>query len=299
MPQVVFTADRYFFGDETFTFFVYDVDEQKIVHKQGKIDELEFTDFKLADRPSFRPYGISQNKDRLYVVCHAKVAMFDKNDFSYLGCVEGARAFVNTHQILKTDDRLYICNTSCDSLGIFEDGAMRYWSFKTHELLDAIDAPTDVNSQDRLHVNSVHEQGDDLFLLFTDKNRKLGGAIVCLDKNTFERKYLIEAGNKLHNITIIGESLYTLSTGTGELIECDLKTREFEIYPLAVPDEIYLRGMVNLDGNLLISHSRNFKSSANLGFSYLKLFNTEEKFIETNYIINKVDILNNMQLLEP
>ncbi len=298
MPKVVFTGDRHYFGDEFYTFYVYDTDAQKIVYRKEKIDDLEFRDFPLEDRPSFRPYGISQDADRLYVVCHAKVAMFDKSDFAYRGCVENLRAFVNTHQILKTPDRLYVCNTSCDTLGVLEDGAMRYLDLKTYEVVDTVEAPTDVNKRDRLHVNSILEAGDDLYLLFTDKSRKLGGAIVCLDKNTFAEKYLIEVGKKLHNITIIGNTLYTLSTGTGELVELDLKSQAMEIYPLANPDEIYLRGMVNLDGNLLISFSRNFNAETSMRFSYLKLFDTEEKFVTDNLIVNKVDILNNMQLLE-
>ena len=187
------------------------------------------------------------------------------------------RAFVNTHQILKTDDRLYVCNTSCDTLGILEDGAMRYLDLNTFEIVDDVEAPTDVNKRDRLHVNSALEHGGDLFLAFTEKSRKLDGAIVCLDRRTFAEKYRIEAGNKLHNITIIGDTLYTLSTGTGELIEIDMNSHAVEIHPLANPAEIYLRGMVDLDGDLLISFSRNFKAQSFMRFSYLKLFRHERE----------------------
>ena len=298
MPKVIFTSDRYYFDDEEFTFFVYDLDEQKIIFKKEKIDELEFVDYELDDRPNFRPYGISQDGEFLYIVSHSKVGKFRKDDFSYLGCVDNAKAFVNTHQILKTDDRLYICNTSCDSLGILENSVMKYLDLKTFELTDDVETPSDVNSLDTLHANSVEEHGDTIFMMFTDKTRKQLGMIVNLDKQTLQKNYAVEIGMKLHNIVIIGSSLYTLSTGTGELIEFDLETRECTQYPLAPSDQIYLRGMVNLDGNLLISHSRHFKTSSNRGFSYLKLFDVEEKYVTENYIVNKVDIVNNMQLLE-
>lgn len=298
MSKILFTADRYNFDRERFTFFVYDLDDREIVYKKEKINDLECPEFKLRRRPTFRPYGISQDQEHLYIASHSAIGIFDKKSYEYLGLEDRTKSFFNTHQILKTKDRLYICNASCDSLGILENSVMTQLDLNKFEIIDANIAPPELNPKDVIHPNSVLEHNGTIFVLLTHMTKGRYGTIVNIDRETFKVNYTYDVGNKLHDIVILNNKMYILSTGSGELIEFDLESHDITLHKLAEFEEFYLRGMVELEGNLLISFSRHFTKSPIRGYSYFKIFDVDEKLVTSNHIINKIDVINNLELMD-
>ena len=99
-------------------FIVFDINSKSIVHRQEKTIGLDATHLEGQGRPTFRPFGITSDENSIYIASNDRLGKFNKTTYEFESLVE-VPLYCNTHQILKDKDILYTCNTSVDTIGIY------------------------------------------------------------------------------------------------------------------------------------------------------------------------------------
>ena len=174
--------------------------------------------------------------------------------------LDNVKCFVNTHQILKHKEKLFICNTANDSLGIYDLNTKqnKYLMLENLKLVDDIDPPKDVYEKDNLHVNSILKYQDSLFLLFNKRSHSYS-EILEIGLTGFQFKNKIkDVGIFNHNLAIYKNHLYSISSLTGKLMRHSFESKENQFFDLHTDfDKFFLRGMVEINGRLIIVLSKN------------------------------------------
>ena len=268
------------------SFLVYDIKEKKIIFDKERIEDLNDLSSDSKKRPTYRPFGIYRDSDDIFIASNSKIGHFDAKTYSYKGLLDNVKCFVNTHQILKHEEKLFICNTANDSLGIYDLNTKqnKYLMLENLELVDDIDAPKDAYEEDKLHFNSILKYQDSLFLLF---HKNGDSEILEIGLTDFEFKNTIEnIGNCNHNIVIYKNHLYSISTQTGKLMRHSFESKESQFVDLHTNwGKFFLRGMKEIDGRLFMALSKRF-----ITIEYLKTVNhclILEYDLETQSICDK------------
>jgi len=239
------------------SFLVYDIKEKKIIFDKERIEDLNDPSSESKKRPTYRPFGIYRDSDDIFIASNSKIGHFDAKTYSYKGLLDNVKCFVNTHQILKQQEKLFICNTANDTLGIYDLNTKqnKYLMLENLELVDDIDSPKDAYEEDKLHFNSILKHQDSLFLLL---NKKGNSKILEIGLTDFEFKNKIEnIGNCNHNIVIYKNHLYSISTQTGKLMRHSFESKESQFVDLHTNfGKFFLRGMKEIDGRLIIVLSK-------------------------------------------
>jgi len=239
------------------TFLVYDIKEKKIIFDKERIEDLNDLSSENKGRPTYRPFGIYRDSNDIFIASNSKIGHFDAKTYSYTGLLDNVKCFVNTHQILKHEEKLFICNTANDSLGIYDLNAKqnKYLMLETLEFVDNIDSPKDVYEKDKLHFNSILKYQDSLFLLLHK-----GGCseILEIGLTDFQFKNRIkDIGSCNHNLAIYKDHLYSISTQTGKLMRHSFKSKENQFFDLHNDwGKFFLRGMKEIDGRLFMALSK-------------------------------------------
>ena len=274
MPKLAITCDN-------FDFIIYDLLLNKIIFKKEKSIELDCPHLNGQGKPTFYPHGITSDNQHIYLVANDKLAKY--NLLYELESLINIPLFINTHEIIKDKDILYICNTSTNSIGIYDltKNEHRFLDISTLQIVNSIKKPKDKDILDINHVNSLYDAGDKIWFCLKNKGRNTSsyGYIV---KDTLHANMIFNAGISSHNIKIIDNILYTLSSGTGELIEINLATMKQSIYKVT-KDLSYIRGLVHWDNKLIIGHSLNYKKQFN-GTCYISILDLETRSIEIHEI---------------
>jgi len=128
------------------------------------------------------------------------------------------------------------------------------------ELVDDIDSPKDAYEEDKLHFNSILKHQDSLFLLL---NKKGNGEILEIGLTDFQFKNKIkDVGICNHNLVIYKDHLYSVSSLTGKMMRHSFESKENQFFDLHTrADKFFLRGMVEIDGRLIIALSKKFVKS--------------------------------------
>jgi hypothetical protein len=285
-------------SNQDYTFICYEFEGKKIkpTFYKERIDELGLFPQNVPGRAQFFPFGIAKNDEYIYVISHTKLARFDANTYEYLGIVEECKTGVNSHQILFDEDDLdvlYICNTSNDSLTIFnfKTKENKYVLLKDtiddpFEIVDKIDFKFDVYTDDKYHFNSICQHGDSLFLLFCYKGNT-PAKIVEISKKDYQPLNIIEdVGFFNHDIIATDEYLYTLSTQTGELVEYNRKDKTINRHKACIDAEFWwIRGMKKINNSIYFFIGENWKKFKTLPLIVVREFDLETKnIVSTNLI---------------
>jgi len=241
------------------SFLVYDIKEKKIIFDKERIEDLNDLSCEGKKRPTYRPFGIYKDSNDIFIACNSKIGHFDAKTYSYKGLLDNVKCFVNTHQILKHEEKLFICNAANDSLGIYDLNTKqnKYLMLENLELVDDIDAPKDAYEEDKLHFNSILKYQDSLFLLL---NKKGNSEILEIGLTDFQFKNRIkDIGICNHNLVIYKDHLYSVSSLTGKLMRHSFESKENQFFHLHTRvNKFFLRGMVEIDGRLIIALSKKF-----------------------------------------
>ena len=261
MKRLIITPDDHSYVDETPTFLSYDLENKFLLYKHPKMNELDCREFEGTGigRPSFRPFGISYGDGFLHIVSNNRMAYFHPLNYSHLGMVD-VPLFLNTHQILKSNNVLYTTNTANDTIGIynFSTGVNKFLRVTDFTIQDSAPTPWHVYSHDLRHVNSLCEYKNKIYFCLHNHGKR-PSRFGCFDKESFEVELIADVGINAHGIVIINEHLYSLSSGTGEVIEIDLKTKTAHTFQLVNADKTFLRGLDVYQNKLLIGCSNNHK----------------------------------------
>lgn len=252
--KLLITPDDYCTRQDHYTFLVYDINTHDLEYKKEKCEELNCLHLEGQGRVPFRPFGIESDDEHIYIASHDKLAAFNKSTYEFEKLID-VPLYVNTHQILKSGDTFYTCNTAVNSIGIYSNGVEKHLNLLDFSIVDSIPVPKDVNEKDVVHVNSLHEHDGNIY--FCLHNRKVKESTFgYFNKETLEVTIIADAGIASHGIAIIGKTLYSLSSGTGQIIEIDLEENKFKgCWNLADPEIIFLRGLDVWGDNLVIGCS--------------------------------------------
>ena len=78
------------------------------------------------------------------------------------------------------------------------------------------------------------------------------------DKITYESSIIASAGICCHEVKILNNTLYALSSETGEIIEIDLVTKQPVTYKISDPNKTFLRGLDILDNTVIFCGSNRY-----------------------------------------
>lgn len=259
MVKLIITPDDHGYKEEVFTFLAYDIEKKTLLHKHPKVDELDCLNLENQGRSTFRPFGITYD-DNIQIVSHDRVAKFDSLDYSFLGTID-VPLFVNTHQILKSGDMLYATNTSNDTIGIYDllTGENKFLSVIDFQVLNEVPTPLDAYSHDTRHVNSIYEHENKIYFCLHNLGKTMS-QFGYFDKDTLKGELIGEAGYCAHNIVVINNHLYSLSSATGEIIEINLANRNIQKIRVVNEETTFLRGLDVYQNKLFIGCSNNHGS---------------------------------------
>ena len=206
--------------------------------------------------------------------------------------------YINTHQILKDKDTFYVTNTAVNNIGIYNTKTLSkaFLDVSTFKLSSEIpEAPEHSEALDKHHVNSLFEYEDNIYFCLHNGGQELS-YYGFFDKTDFKVKNVIELGTCGHNIHIIYNIMYTLSTGSGELFEIDLKEKKVAVFKVADPDKVFIRGLALYKNKLIIGCSDNFKKGKNLSAYLLEMNIITKQFKQYN--LPELKYINDIKLMD-
>ena len=250
-------------------FLVIDLETNKEIHRQSKTKELDAPSLKDKGRPTYRPFGIDIDDQYIYVASNSKLAQFDKTTYAYIKNIN-VPMMINTHQIIKDQDTFYICHTAIDTIGI-HDVKNKLNRFVNVNLLNRVDihnVPETADQLDSRHLNSLFDGGDKIYFCRHNKNI-VESDFGYIDKKTLDAKLVAKAGKCCHGIQFYNNLMYTLSTGTGEILEINLETQQCSAHKIVDSDSTFLRGLSILNDKIIVGCSVNFKKNVKSQFCFV------------------------------
>lgn len=287
MSQLIVTGD----GDTTF--FVYDLNKKELIFAKPKQSELN-SNLIAQRRPPFRPFGISVSEDLIFIASNDRIGTFNKTTFEFIEILD-IPVFTNTHQILSEDNYLFVCNTSNDSIGIHNltTKESKFLKFPDCVISNKIAIPIDAYELDNVHVNSIHKNGELLYFCLHNKGISKFG---FLNLETNQTEILFNAGVCSHNVRILDNKIYSLSSKTGHIIQLNLETKEELFYPIVDPKIVFLRGLEIYEDRLLIACS-NYYDNGDPIVSYLISFDPKNNTMSPYMSIPEVKFITDIHLL--
>ena len=242
-----------------------------------------------SGRNTFRPFGITQNKNDLFIASHGIVGSFQqKNAWNTERLVFDKIIlrdhYINTHQILYDSGHLYLTGSSVDCIVKFNLNSKekKYFDTKNLKLIEPPENPKDVYEADITHVNSLYVYGSSLF--FVNHYRGDKSQIVEINKEDFTVKNTFEnIGIDCHNLIIKDNFIYFLSTGECALKQINLKNKEQKIIHM-FSSWFFMRGLCRIDDNLFIAASNMNVKNRSLQSTSLFQYNLTTKFIQETLI---------------
>jgi hypothetical protein len=289
-PDLVISSDQ--------GFFVYNINKNKFLNKPCFLKELNCKNLEGQGRPTFRPFGIAVDKDSIYIASNNKLGKFNKKTNEFESLVD-VPLYLNTHQILKDDDTLYVCNTSTDTIGIYKLNR-DYNIFFDVNVLSITNKPlSPINrrhEKDTRHVNSLFDDGDNIWFCLHNKGLH-PSEYGYFNKVTLQAQIVYSSGFAGHGIVIKDNFLYTLSTGTGELIAVDLNTKKENRYKVVDLSTTFIRGLIYTNGKFLIGCSVNFKTLNPIKHSYIAEVDIIAGTLK-KHDLEGIQAINDMQIFE-
>jgi hypothetical protein len=253
VPKVILTCDRHLLGSNEYSFLILDLEKNQVVDAGPHTDLLQAKIDAGSRRIPFRPFGITQSEDKIFIASNQNIASFDKDTLEPIELVSDS-GVPNTHQILYRDGYIYRTNTANDTISRIDitDNTEIHFSFKQMDRVSQIEKIGAVES-DNHHINSLLIHDESLYVILHNMSVTNSELFkISLDFSSYES--IAKLGYSHHEIVIVGRALYSLASATGDLLELDLDTLEIKAYHLA--DEMFLRGMVLVDNKLEIFASR-------------------------------------------
>jgi hypothetical protein len=299
MTQLIITPDDSGYREDISTFLTYDLENKILNHKHTKLEELNCRHIDGLGRETFRPFGITFDDSFLYIASNDKIGCFEKNSKQYINNVN-VPLFINTHQILKSGDILYTTNCANDSIGIYnlKDNQFKFLKIDTNEVVESVPTPWHVYSHDTCHVNSLYEHNNKIYFCLHNRGNR-DSRFAFFDKDTLQVQLLADVGKSAHGITIIDNHLYSLSSGTGEIIEINLSTNETYLLKIADPEVTFLRGLDVYQNKLLIGCSNNHKQDRVLykNNCYVSLLDTNTGQIDRYMEVSDAYVISDLRVI--
>ena len=237
------------------TFLVYDLNNGSLIYKSPYNEELNCEELVGQGRPTFRPFGVTCDDEYLYIASNKKIAKYNKHTFEFCGLVD-IPMYINTHQIMKCDEKFYVTHTGVNVIGI-HGKTNTYFDVSSLMCVEQPVTPDDARRCDINHVNSLCEYNNKIYFCLHNLGKSTS-QFGYFDRETYQSKIVGSGGMCCHDVQII-DNLYSLSSHTGEIIEIDLRSEVTITHKIVNPDVTFLRGMDTLNGKIIFCGS-NFYS---------------------------------------
>lgn len=299
--NILLTVDNYFTRQPVAvpTLYNYDIEREMLsvlCHHESTLDRKKLIDCK---RDTFRPFGIALlDDDSVLVASHDAVGVFCLETGAFEGIVPEIQAFPNTHQLAASEGKIYLANTANDSLGIFDvvTKQMSFFDFKSFCITDTVVQTKDAESKDNQHINSVDVVDGKVYVVAHRLGKKMS-SVYCFDQTSFSLIWQKNAGYCSHNTVIVNDTLYTLSTKTGDLVVIDLATFEKSTVHIANPANSFLRGLRASGTDLYFVSSMNFQNPTSPRECWLFCFDTITKSITKKFNLDPVLVVNDIAVV--
>lgn len=237
------------------SFYIVDIEKKSIVYKKNKIHELESLPPEKG-RPLFRPFGVTTDDRYIYLASNDKIGLFNKDSYDFIKCLD-INAFVNTHQILIENDILFVCHTAINCIGIhyLTTKENKFLKLPDCKFIDTLPSVNYVDEYDTVHINSLYLHDSKLYFCLHYRNQRKS-RYGYFDMNNHSVTYFFDGGFCSHNIRIVDNILYSLSTKEGCLIEFDLNTKQTNYHMLVDPKKFFLRGLEKYKNGLIYCGSK-------------------------------------------
>lgn len=277
MSKLIITADKHYLG-ELCSFLIFDLETNRVIDKAPYTELLNANMPTKAGREPFRPFGIAQSEDHVFIASNSNIVKFNNKTLEPIDLVSNT-GVVNTHQIVYYEGYLYRANTSNDTITRIDLDTLEeiHFDFKTMSMIDKIDKPASYNESDSYHINSLLIDKGLLYVMAHNLGKR-ESELFTLTLDFKEVHHVANLGTAHHEIIIHNEFLYSLDTGSGNLIKLDLNT--WQQYKWLLIKNMFLRGMELIGDTLEIFASQ------------LLTTNTDESAIRITFNINDYSITN-------
>jgi hypothetical protein len=196
---------------------------------------------------------------------------------------------------------MYVANTANDTIGIYntQEDTYKFFNVNTFEVTEAVATPDNVGSHDGAHVNSLCLHDDKLYFCLHHLDRR-DSQLGYFDINTFESQIIAEAGRCAHGVQVLDNKLYSLSTGTGEVIEVDLDTKDVALYKVVDSTKTFLRGLDILDGSIIFGGSNTYSEERTIYMNncFVAQFDAATKKSKVLMIVDDAYIISDMKVID-
>lgn len=286
--KLIIVPDDHYHKKDNYTFIVYGFDGT-LIYECPSNTELNCEELKGQGRPIFRPFGIASDDNYLYIASHKKLGKYNKETFEFLGLID-VPMYINTHQILKSGEDFYVTHTAVNTIGVHGKTDI-YFDVTTLKCVERPEPPNDAENHDTIHVNAITEHDGKIYFCLHNLG-KSPSQFGYFDKVTYKSKIIASAGLCCHEIQILNNTLYALSSETGEIIEIDLYTEQPITYKVSNPSKTFLRGMDILDGKLIFCGSNRYSDTIiHMNNCFVASFDPVSKTVDRQFNINNADII--------
>lgn len=298
MSLIVITPDDDGYNPNSPTFLVYE--NGKLVHTCPRLPELDSPEMAGQGRPTFRPFGITSDDQYLYIASHNKLARFNKSTYELIDLID-VPLFINTHEMTAHNGVLYVANTSNDTIGIYnhQENTFKYFNVNTFEVTEEAPTPDDVGSHDAAHINSLCIADNKVYFCLHNLNKRTS-QLGCFDIDTLNAEIIAGVGYCNHGVQVLNGKLYSLSTGTGEVIEVDLATKHVAVYKVVDSAKTFLRGLDILDGTIIFGGSNTYSEERTIYMNncFVAKFDVATKRADVLINVKDAYIISDMKVLQ-
>lgn len=252
--KVVITPDDKYIRQINYAALVYDGESKGLlaaIHQNS-----EMTSDCTIDRPSFRPFGLVESGNTIYIASNDRIGMFDSKTFQFKGLVPH-RALPNTHQLAVYEDNLLVCNTANNTISFINGDSHKYFNILTGEFESRVEVESS-ESHDTAHINSLLVDGDTLYVCCHNLGRE-NSEVLSVDLKTMKVKSLFRAGMCNHGVAFLDGVIYSLSTAGSCMIAFDIESKTVSEVNLPSNKDIhFLRGLRVYEGELYFGRSNRF-----------------------------------------
>ena len=237
-----------------------------------KNDVFSTPDF--VTKKYYAPYGLSWDNNGVYLCeCPNVIHYFSKNKNNNITfpCYPQGKAY---HQFFYFDGYLYIASNGNDSVNKYD---VKNKKLDKQCILKPSKSSNKAGDQDWSHINSVFSDGNRFYIVHHNFKNPSYISVLDMDLNFIEK--IENVGKQNHNVCVIKDELYSLSSAETQITKYDLKTKKmkqisFDISKFGLDSKLcYLRGMAKTKDCFVIgithSHGRDLRDSKQ---SYLLMF---------------------------
>lgn len=272
-------------SNKDYNLYIVDTDKESIVRE---ISRDSAGDNKNADntRNIHRPFGITWNKDKLFVGNRRNLLVYDK-EWNLENVVHDVLD-ENTHQITWWKDRIISCMTRKDCIQIMKEDGSEPEFF--HPLKGWVENPPTLgdmkllnpSKREKHHINAVNVVNDILYILMAgtsihtqipgysksdNRYKPVYGGVVMLDLNTKEVKHRIPYDTTaVHGLYVENEDISVIKTKFHH-VEWKDKIVRYDNFKRA-----FMRGMAGDSHEIAIGGSKISQSRSSREFGDGKLF---------------------------